>query len=477
MPEEVRPLCINLLGGGLEEKGSLESSVGGILGKDGGWNAGQAASETKRLKQKLRELREEKAKVDRRLRAIRESETHSQSIAEGKYRGTAARIAEAVSQDRNLYAWFTDTAPLDKMCPVTESQLRSLLTELRGFGPEKRRELSLVHPSDLPSIEQFTNLVQSEQKAHQEYDRSSDGADEQIVEMLASIDEADITEIRDSLTSFNNSYRRLLTSPYSWMSDGVRDIIGGNASIWRGRERATQTTIVAIEPLVSVADKTKVDIPDGANIRALLEDASKLKEHLENGGKLGWGPFRPRQVREHIFALKPVRVNGSSCFDREHLSVLANVLRVRIECEEVWRFWEGCNEQTQSPYVLQFQALKGLRKALADALALEKQLDNCRESLRQCMALREPVWTDESQTERLIASCEKALATQAKSLVADQIRSIEKPVTALAERPAAHPVTSELLQAIRNRDVEGYAQVKNVIQGLAERMSEGTTVR
>ncbi len=466
LPEEVRPLCINLLGGGLEEKRSLEASVGGILGKDGGWNANQEANEIKNLKQKLRELREEKAKVDRRLRDIRESETHSQSIVEGKYRGTAARIAEAVSQDRNLYAWFTDTPPLDKMCPITESQLRSLLTELRGFGPEKRRELGLICPNDLPSVEQFINLVQSEQKAHQEYDRSSDGADERIVEMLASIAEADIAEIRDSLTAFNNLYRRLLTSPYSWMPDGVRDIIGSNVSIWRERERATQTTIVAIEPLVSVADKTKIDLPDGANIRALLEDASKLKEHLENGGKLGWGPFRPRQVREHIFALKLVRVNGSSCFDREHLSVLANVLRVRIECEEVWRFWEGSNEQTQGPYVLQLQALKGLHKALTDALAIGKQLDHCRESLGQCTALREPVWTDESQTERLIASCEKALATQAKSLVADQIRSIEKPVTSLAERTDAHPVTSELLQAIRNRDVEEYARVKNVMQGL-----------
>ena len=49
LPDEVRPLCINLLGGGLEEKRSSESSVGGILGKDGGWNADRAASEIKNL--------------------------------------------------------------------------------------------------------------------------------------------------------------------------------------------------------------------------------------------------------------------------------------------------------------------------------------------------------------------------------------------------------------------------------------------
>ena len=76
-------------------------------------------------------------------------------------------MAETVSQDRNLYTWFTDTVPSDTMCLATESQLRSLLTELRSFGPEKRRELSLVRPNDLPSVERFANLVKSEQKAHQ----------------------------------------------------------------------------------------------------------------------------------------------------------------------------------------------------------------------------------------------------------------------------------------------------------------------
>ena len=38
VPEELRPLCINLLGSGLEEKRSLESSVGGILRKNEEWN-------------------------------------------------------------------------------------------------------------------------------------------------------------------------------------------------------------------------------------------------------------------------------------------------------------------------------------------------------------------------------------------------------------------------------------------------------
>jgi hypothetical protein len=59
VPEELRPLWINLLGSGLEEKRSLESSVGGILRKSEEWNEQRAAPEREGLCQRLRDLREE----------------------------------------------------------------------------------------------------------------------------------------------------------------------------------------------------------------------------------------------------------------------------------------------------------------------------------------------------------------------------------------------------------------------------------
>lgn len=146
VPDELRPLCINLLGSGLEERRSLESSVGGIPRKNEEWNEDRAERERMELDDRLRNLCEEKAKVNRRLRDIRESETHTHTIAEGAYRGTAARIAEAVNRDRSDYEWFTDSVPLDKTFPIDVNDLRSVLAALRQFTPEKRRELGLAWP-------------------------------------------------------------------------------------------------------------------------------------------------------------------------------------------------------------------------------------------------------------------------------------------------------------------------------------------
>lgn len=77
-----------MLGSGLKERRSLESSVGGILRKREQWKEDRAGRERTELEKRLRNLREEKSKVNRRLRDIRESETHSQTIAEVHYKSS-----------------------------------------------------------------------------------------------------------------------------------------------------------------------------------------------------------------------------------------------------------------------------------------------------------------------------------------------------------------------------------------------------
>ncbi len=466
VPEELRPLCINLLGSGLEEKRSLESSVGGILRKNEEWNEQRAAKERDGLEQDLYKLREEKARFDRRLRDIRESETHSQSIAEGNYRGTAARIAEAVNRDRSVYGWFTDTPPLEGACPISDSDLRMVLAALRCFTPEKRRELSLAWPDSLPSPERFGNLVDCEKRALDDESRSAKGANEQIADLLSKSDLAMIEAIRVALSAFHDTRRRLSASTHPWMRDALRDVIGSNPFLWRELSRVTRDVVASIESLTFVADDTSLCFPDDANIRALLEDVRKLKEHMESGGKLGWGPFRPKPVKERIHILKTVRVNGRFCSELEQFSVLADALCVRIECEKAWGFWAGRCDKAQGPYALQFQAIKALCEALDGALSIEELIRECRKTVLQCPSLGEPVWTDESQIEQLIASCRLASARHNKSVAVEEIRSIEFPLATLAVRNNAHPITSELLQAIHNRDIGGFARLGNTIQDL-----------
>jgi hypothetical protein len=466
VPEELRPLCINLLGSGLEERRSLESSVGGILRKNEEWNEHHAEQERTDSQEQLRNLREEQAKVNRRLLAIRESETHTQSVAEGSYKGTAARIAEAVNRDRGTYDWFTDAVPLNKPCPVSENNLLHLVTALRHFTPEKREELSLALPEVLPIPESFASLVQKEKRAAAEEKSSASGADERMVGLLSKSNPSSIEATRDALSKYRDVRRRLMASPHPWMIDALRDILGGNTSVWRELLRATNGATDEIESLVTLADSTSLVLPDNPNITVLYEDAWKLKTHMENGGKLGWGPFRAKVVKECIHIIKTVHINGRPCSALDEFSTLANVLHLRIEFEKVWGFWVGRAEKLQGPYSLQLHELKARCDAIEDALSLEELINKCRETIRHYPAIAEPVWSDEYQIDSLIASCHLALARHHKRLTTDEIQKIESLLSVVIANSNAHPVTGKILQAIRDRDVDRYSSGVGKMQSL-----------
>ncbi|HOM56199.1 MAG TPA: AAA domain-containing protein, partial [Candidatus Latescibacteria bacterium] len=466
VPEELRPLCINLLGSGPEERRSLESSVGGILRKHEEWNEDRVKLERTELEEQLKRLREEKTKVIRRLRDIRESETHTQTIAEGAYRGTAAGIAKAVNRDRANYGWFTDSVPLDKTCPVSVREMRSVLVALRQFTPEKRRELRLEWPKELASPERVADLVRSEACAIEAEQSAAHGADERLADLLVKSDSPAIEAICGALSAFRDTRIKLLATPHSWMNDAFRDVVGGNLSLWRELLRVTRDVISSVEGLVTVADNASIEFPDTCDLRTLREDARKLKAHIEHGGRLGWGVFRPKTVRERLYVLKSVTIGGRPCSTVEHFSTLADALHVRIEIGKAWEFWARRSEGVQGPYALQLTALKSLRDGLESALSLEQLIARCREALSQCSEIGEPAWTDESQVERTVSSCRLALARIRKRLAVEELQRIEDPIFRMSVRGDAHPVTTDLLSAIRRRDVETFARCASRIQGL-----------
>jgi very-short-patch-repair endonuclease len=278
-----------------------------------------------------------------------------------------------------------------------------------------------------------------------------------------------VEAIYNAFLSFQDAHKRLLAAPYSWISDALQDILGGNSSLWHERLRVTRDVITSIEGLVAIADGTRIEFPDTIDIRSLHEDARKLKEHMENGGKLGWGLFRPKPVKERFYVIKAVKIGGRTCSTIEHFSTLADVLHVRIECEKAWGFWKGRSEKVEGPYALQVTALKSLCGALENALALEELITKCQEAISQCPGMGEPIWADESQIERIVSSCRLALARIRKRLATEEIQNVEAPISRMAAQGSAHPVTKDLLSAIRSRDVSKFAQCVAAIQGLEKK--------
>lgn len=466
VPHELRPLCINLLGSGLDERRSLESSVGGILRKNVEWNEERSTRETLELVRNLRKLREEKTVVDRRLRDIRESETYSQSIAGGAYKGTAAHIAKAVSRDQVAYEWFTDSVPFEQACQVSKDDIRRILEALRSVSGEKRKELDLFCPDVLLPLEEFSELVMREKQSVKELAASGECADCRLADLLTNSEPSVIKAICDTLLTYRDSRKIIKAMPHPWIGSAMIDIMCGNASYWHELLRVTRDTIESVETHAALADASKVDFPNTCDVRVLCEDARKLKEHMDSGGALGWGIFRPKAIMDKRYLIKSVKVNGRPCTSGEHFATLANALHVRIECEKAWGFWRGRSDEVVGSYALQLASLKSLLHTLESVLSIELQICKCREVIHLVKGIDEPVWSDEHQIEQIIASCTLALASIRKRLATETIQKVETSIASIATKNNAHPAAKALLVAVRERELDSYAQSVNTIQDL-----------
>lgn len=252
------------------------------------------------------------------------------------------------------------------------------------------------------------------------------------------------------------------------MGEAVRDILNGNPALWRELFRVTQDVISSVEQFITTADNTRIQFPNTLDIRMLHEDARQLKKHMENGGKLGWGVFRPKLVKERLYVIETVTIGGRVCSTVEHFSTLVDALHVHIECEKAWGFWVGRSERVQGPYTLQLTILKSQRDGLKNALSLEMHIAKCHETIGQCPAMGQPLLADEFQIEKIISSCRLALARTRKRLVADELQCIESPISLMAAKANIHPVVNDVLTAVRSRNVDGFAKSANTIQELEQ---------
>jgi hypothetical protein len=466
LSEEIRPLCINLLGSGLEEKRSLEASVNTILQKNEQWNESREQTEIKKQEETLHSLRQEKVRIENRLRAIRESEAHAQTVADGAYCGTAAQIAQAVARDDGKYGWFTDRVFFEGGYPLADVDFDRLLAELRFLTAEKRQELGLAWPGSLESVGRFKNLVDMERKAAEQERSTATDLDERFLDRLSRLPREIVLSLLEQLEILLKEISRFKTMPHGWIREAIQDVLSGSDAIWSELHRVSEQIVESIADIARKADTTEATLPESFDQKIVLKDASVLKEHLATGGKLGWGPFRPKVVKSVRYILRSVRVDGRPCNDLECITELVDVLRVRVELERGWNFWVGRCERAEGPYSLQFSEFQSQSRSLGEVISLAERVGQCRQTLAQCGHVSEPVWYEESCLNALARTCTHVLAKMEMRNAGREIAQVESPVEALAAKVNAHPVTKDLLRAIRARSVDDYARAFSMIETL-----------
>ena len=462
LPDEIKPLCINLLGSGSEERESLEKSVSSILAKTDQKdqiNSNQIIAE---LEMKIRQNREAKSETDVKLMALRESETFQHSVADGAFTGTAANIARLIKQRETSFEWFKDTIPSEIQIPLTQGEIDNLCVDLLQFDPETERELGLFIPDPdiaLPNAELLRNLFRQEREAKEKVDANAGLMDSPEGRALLNSNENDVEQLVNQLGEFTSSLESILNRTMAWVPQAVHEVLTDRDTPWKELLRLSKSYLKKLNDFVTDIDVLDVSIPDGMDRKKLLNDAKVLLPYFEAGGSTGLWIFKSKKIREHGYFIGKVTVDSLDCDKTETLKKLIDFLSSEQILDYIWSLWSGKAKRYIGPIPIQIAEIKELNESLECVISLHGIRNKAAEQINKIRGLSVLSWEDTTVLHNLIELCFTVLTYFKLLAIRITLDQIHSTLISLAARNDTHPITQEICDAFDLRNIDLYCQL------------------
>ncbi len=343
LPSEIKPLCINLLGQGTEERESLARSVTGILTRIDRREEANNGQRIQILENRINDNRKAKAETDNKIMALRESETFTHNIANGQYSGTAAQIARNLRKDTEQYAWFTDSINPDGTLPLSQDEIKCLCRDIVEIDQETEKDLSLFLPDieKLPGGKAVRAAFQKEFEVQKRAEEGKERLNSQEGKALIHAGKEKIELMLRYLADFSAASETIRQRPMQWIKKAVHDVLTNRDTPWKELLSLSKQHANDIHGLAAQVDNIDITIPQDMNRKKILHDAKVLNDHFEAGGGTGVWFFKPKIVRKHADLIGNVKVDGLNCNNSDSLQKLINYLTVEQELNYVWSLWAG----------------------------------------------------------------------------------------------------------------------------------------
>jgi hypothetical protein len=454
LPSEIKPLCINLLGQGAEERESLERSVTGILTRIDRKEEADNGNRIQLLEKRIQNNRQEKAATDHKIMALRESETFVHTIANAHYTGTAAQIARELRKDAEVYSWFTDNIKPETALPLSPDEIKCLCRDVVEIDQQTENDLSHLLPDpekDHPCGDELRSVFQKEAETREKVAAGKERLNSHECKTLLQAGEEKILPLFQNLSEFNAATETIRQRPMPWIDKAVYDVLTDRDTPWKELLKLSTQHIGAIYELAEQVDAFDVSISESMDRKKLIHDAKALKEHFVSGGGSGVWIFKPKAVREHGDLIGKVKVDGLDCNTTESLQKLIDFLTVEQQLNYVWSLWSGKVDRQNGPFPLQVAEIKELHEALESIISLYGKREGVKEKLEQVSGLRPPRWEDTGSLISLIEDCRIVLSQINFLRVNNELTKIQNCLSDLSSRNNAHTINDKILKSFEDQ--------------------------
>ena len=242
----------------------------------------------------------------------------------------------------------------------------------------------------------------------------------------------------------------------AWVTEAAQQILGDRDRAWRELLSLTNQRLELIEPLALEASSWTTTGIEDIDLRVVRADAEDLLQHFDEGGTLGWGPFRRRVVQRAKYLTAKVRIDGRHCSSSEDLRKLIKWITVGQVLELLDTDWSPHVTPPVGSFSTRIAEYRDLCEPLVVALGLHGNVQAVQRLILTVGGVVEPAWHQPSALDDLRNTVQAQLTRIDLAGVRDSLDQLERRLETTAEGIDPHPLVEELAALVGSRDARRY---------------------
>ena len=343
LPDEFKSLTVNLLSGDSSSIKDLEASVNTINDELSNTDIDNLKKEIEDLEEELLTLKNDRAYNTNELLKIKEISTRSISI-NPQYKGTLTEIGTLLGADKLRFDWYRDDFDNYDDIGILE-KLKSYILEYKYYSqidvsvykyqlPDKQKLL------EIDVFQEFTNIQDRVTKNNLSKDNCN------------IINSSDYTKVKSILKELLAVFEKIEKIYFPQKHEIIDDSLKNNKSRWFGKiERSAQILDELQKTDLRYKDRNlEIEYPKNKSLISLKSDAKGLLDYLNAGNALSGVSFRikkrflPKDIKEKLYFIENVLVNGSPCDTEEEFENVLEDIRLKQNFNELNDIWQTDKE-------------------------------------------------------------------------------------------------------------------------------------
>ena len=468
LPEELRPLCVSLLGRGGDSFAELNAAVQGITSRFATWSPGAYDSRIAEIDRELDSSRRSLAKIDTELRSLREQETTPHTLMNGAYQGTASAIAERVSAERERFGWLQVPKNSNEDVPLTNTDLLVWLRIRRSYDEcsIEGSKLQIVSSESLPTPAEFALAVSAERESKEAVDRLAELRRHHAYAPIMALDAPIRSQLADQLRTLSKNRRALIRHAYDWLPVAVRAALDGRQALWHTLHDQSQNLTRQVRELLGDLGSSTISVPTARDPKTVRADAAAVLDHLQTGGKWNtWMVLTPKAVKERTYFRDEVSVDGQPADSVERLKLVCRYLDFTFAVQALELAWadHGGLPASSQP-LMRIAAIEEHVTILGGALNYAQSCQEVNHTLAAARpAIPEPDWLSE-QAEDWLSIIDATGIEERHRAAAQQVTASLRELKSVRDLHDAHPAIGSLVLAIEQRDIAAYSHAHDQLR-------------